>query len=118
MKSLFTMTATQQREALASPQWRLQRREAFTLRPAAQPRWLRVVEGELWLTRSAADGRSASEDCWLRAGERLQVPAGAEMVIEAWTASRFELLLQATGTIGHRRRRPDHELLPAAGSFA
>lgn len=76
-----------------SPAWKLARRQACVLPAAGQGRWLRVLEGELWLTRTA-DAVAASEDCWLRTGQRLRLPAGAGFVVEAWHDSRFELLLE------------------------
>ncbi|NML13633.1 DUF2917 domain-containing protein [Azohydromonas sp. G-1-1-14] len=88
------MPETQWSSAAAAPVWTLARRQARHLGAARQTRWLRVLEGELWLTRTATDA-AASEDLWLRAGDRLALAPGAEFVAEGWRDSRFELLLAA-----------------------
>lgn len=74
--------------------WTLHNREAQTLTAAAAPRWLRVEEGCLWLTRRDSHGQR-EDDVWLTAGESLALPAGSEWVLEAWPQARLSLLLQA-----------------------
>ena len=75
-------------------QWTLARRQALRLRLDRGPRELRLLAGEAWLTRSAGDGASSSEDIWLRAGESIALASGSELVIEAWREElRFQLLV-------------------------
>lgn len=74
--------------------WNLARREARTLAAAPAPRWLRVEEGCLWLTRRDSHGQR-EDDVWLGAGESWALPAGSEWVLEAWPQARLSLLLQA-----------------------
>jgi hypothetical protein len=93
MKTQMLMPETQRSHSAAAPVWTLPRRQARRLVASTQTRWLRVLEGELWLTPTSGEGLPASEDLWLRAGERLVLPPGAEFVAEGWRDSRFELLL-------------------------
>ncbi|MDZ5460849.1 DUF2917 domain-containing protein [Azohydromonas lata] len=92
MKTQILMPETQRSQGAAAPVWTLSRRQARRLAATRHRRFLRVLEGELWVTPSAG-ARSASEDLWLRAGQRLELPAGVEFVAEGWRDSRFELLL-------------------------
>jgi hypothetical protein len=92
MKTQILMPETQRSHNAAAPVWTLSRRQARRLAATRHRRFLRVLEGELWLTPSAG-ARHASEDLWLRAGQRLELPAGVEFVAEGWRDSRFELLL-------------------------
>jgi hypothetical protein len=55
-------------------------------------RCLRVTEGLLWLTSSAASDDEVPADFWLKAGDVLMLSPGQEAVIEAWPQARFELL--------------------------
>jgi hypothetical protein len=93
MKTQMLMPETQRSHSAAAPVWTLPRRQARRLAASTQTRWLRVLEGELWLTPTSGDSLPPSEDLWLRAGERLVLPPGAEFVAEGWRDSRFELLL-------------------------
>jgi hypothetical protein len=92
MKTQILMPETQRSRNASAPVWTLAHRQARRLAAARQTRWLRVLEGEIWLTPSST-ARRASEDLWLRAGQRLELPAGVEFVAEGWRDSRFELLL-------------------------
>lgn len=98
MKTQILMTETQQSHGATAPVWTLARRQARRLAASRQTRWLRVLEGELWLTPTA--GAAASEDLWLRAGERLVLAPGVEFVAEGWRDSRFELLLAPAAAPG------------------
>lgn len=98
MTRIASMTSTQQSAALPDgrpsglqPGWLLERGQALTLLPQAMPRWVRVVEGEVWLTLTARDGRG-SDDWWLLRGDRWMLPSGAAAVLEARGRARFELL--------------------------
>jgi len=68
--------------------------EGSALRLAAEPRgrWLRVTQGRLWLTHSAQRPEELPLDCWLEAGDSVELPAGQDAVLEAWPSARFELL--------------------------
>lgn len=55
-------------------------------------RWLRVTQGRLWLTHSAQAAGELPLDCWLEAGDSVELPAGQDAVVEAWPSARFELL--------------------------
>jgi hypothetical protein len=107
MKTQILMPESQRSHSAAAPVWTLARRQVRRLAATRQTRWLRVLEGELWLTPSSTAGR-ASEDMWLRAGQRLELPAGVEFVAEGWRDSRFELLLAPSpvAVLGARWLRP------------
>lgn len=73
--------------------WRVEARQALRLKMDSGPRELQVVEGQLWLTVSAASAH-ASQDIWLQPGQRLALARGSEIVIEAWKApAGFQLLV-------------------------
>ncbi|HLL19342.1 MAG TPA: DUF2917 domain-containing protein [Rubrivivax sp.] len=74
--------------------WTLDGREAQTVDAAPEPRWLRVADGCLWLTRRDSHGQR-DDDLWLTAGQSLALPAGTEWVLQAWPQARVSLLLQA-----------------------
>ena len=74
--------------------WTLDRGQAQTLEAAPSPRWLRVDEGCLWLTRRDSHGQR-DDDLWLTAGENLALPAGSDWVLQAWPHARLSLLLEA-----------------------
>src|SRR5690349_4607532 len=95
MKTQILMPETQQSQSAGAPVWTLAQGQARRLAGSRQTRWLRVLEGELWLTRTLRtdQGQPADDDLWLRAGERLALPPGVEFVAEGWRDSRFELLL-------------------------
>lgn len=72
--------------------WDLQAGDAMRLPIGPGPRELRVLEGRVWVTqRGAMD--LPSDDYWLEAGDALDLPSGAELVIEAWPQARFQLLV-------------------------
>jgi hypothetical protein len=73
--------------------WGLAPGQATTLVAEPEPRWLRVEEGCVWVTRR--DGSGQADDIWLRAGQSLALPAGTAWVIEGWPHARLALLLQA-----------------------
>ena len=56
------------------------------------PRVLQVVDGRLWLTAPGTVDEP-STDFWLVAGESLELPEGVSVVMEAWSDTRFELLV-------------------------
>lgn len=76
-------------------QWALPPRTATRIAAGRQARWLRVVEGRVWLTQSGAGASSTQSpagDLWLAAGQRHCLPAGAEWVAEGWPQARIEVL--------------------------
>lgn len=93
--------------------WPLATGEALSMDIGPGPRVLGVTEGRVWLTVTDDQGK---EDVWLEAGESLDLPAGANVVLEAWPAAHFQLLVppKACKTV-HRSRgasvRPLQRLL-------
>ncbi|MBK1612959.1 hypothetical protein CKO44_05670 [Rubrivivax gelatinosus] len=71
-------------------EWAVEPATAVRLPAANQPRWLAVSEGRVWLTRSGAGPHA--QDVWLQTGERHELPAGTEWVLEGWPAAQVELL--------------------------
>lgn len=65
--------------------------QARRLPAVPRTRWLRVVEGRLWLTASVAAPR-VSEDLWLAAGHGWRIAPGVEVVVEGWPSAGLELL--------------------------
>jgi hypothetical protein len=74
------------------PLWRLAGGQA--LRLAAQPtaRWLRVREGQLWVTADGQPDGPPPQDWWVQPGDSLRVPPGTPVLAEAWKGTSFELL--------------------------
>ena len=99
-------TAAQAAGADTPWEWVLAPQQARTLAASAQPRWLQVTDGAVWLTRVHAAPRAAvcqaersgavdpAEDVWLQAGQTVALPAGSVWVAEGWPQARFSLLLQ------------------------
>jgi hypothetical protein len=76
----------------AEPAWQLSEGRALRLAAESRARWLRVTQGRLWLTHSAQGPEELPLDCWLDAGDAVELPAGQDAVVEAWPCARFELL--------------------------
>jgi hypothetical protein len=75
--------------------WALPPRTATRISAGPQARWLRVVEGRVWLTQSGVGEYNAQDrggDLWLAAGQRHCLPPGAEWVAEGWPQARIEVL--------------------------
>jgi uncharacterized protein YjlB len=70
--------------------WPLADGEAISMGIGPGPRVLGVTEGRVWLT---VTGDNAQQDVWLEAGDSLDLPAGAHVVMEAWPAAHFQLLV-------------------------
>lgn len=101
--STLTMNWTQQctppceprcaaRKPAASPLWQLAPKQPRRLAAARAARWLRLREGEAWITADGRRGAPAPEDWWLVAGQTLRLPAGMSVVVEGWPGASFELL--------------------------
>ena len=88
------MTPAQQSAPAAVP---AQLDEGRALRLAAErhSRWLRVTQGRLWLTHSAQSHDEVPLDCWLEAGDSVELPAGQDAVLEGWPSARFDVLDRA-----------------------
>lgn len=89
------MTQSQQSNAPAGV--RLDPGVALRLPAVQGPSWLNVVDGRVWLTRSAEAGEIGADDQWLEAGDRVVLMPGDNVVVEGWPCARFEVLEAATG---------------------
>jgi len=76
----------------AQSTWHLDGGRALTLAGAAEARRLAVARGRVWLTLSGTADEPA-EDQWLEAGEAVALVPGQTVVLEAWPAADFELLV-------------------------
>ncbi|MBX3621475.1 MAG: DUF2917 domain-containing protein [Rhizobacter sp.] len=101
--------------------WAVEDGEALRLDIGPGDRELHVTQGRLWLTREGSALHPA-EDLWLAAGDTLALASGSEWVVEAWGASRFQLLVPPSACARQARRlsvslwgRPASSLLPALG---
>lgn len=71
----------------------LPRGRALTVPPAAHPRWLAVVAGRVWATRTGERvGEVPPADHWLAEGEHLALPAGSRWVLEGGPEAELALL--------------------------
>lgn len=86
-----TMSYTQQSGPVSTATWRVAPGQAMRLPPVRRARWLRVLDGELWLTFDGRPGEPP-DDCWLGAGTLTPLPAGREVVLEGHPAAAFQLL--------------------------
>jgi hypothetical protein len=90
-QSLPHRAAAQARVAAPAPwEWTLPSGQAARLRSAPRARWLRVVAGRVWLTRTGAGPQGG--DHWLAAGDSLLLPAGSDWVAEGDPSARAQLL--------------------------
>jgi hypothetical protein len=74
-------------------QSQLARGAVRTLGAAPIERYLRVEQGQLWLTRTRADVDEYA-DHWLQAGDVIELPPGSAWLIEARAATDY-LLIEA-----------------------
>lgn len=63
---------------------------ATALPAAKQPRWLEVLDGDVWLTGGPAG--TLNQDIWLSAGQRHPLPKGTNWVLEGGPTARVKLL--------------------------
>ncbi len=84
--------------------WTLSRGDVMRLPIGPGPRELRVLEGRVWVTQQGAL-QMPSDDYWLEAGDALELPSGAELVVEAWPSARFQLLVTPAACRAQRARR-------------
>lgn len=78
--SLPLMTQSQQSIDAA---WALSEGRAIRIAAQGAVRWLRVLEGRVWLTHTARQWKDVPLDCWLLAGDCMALPAGQDAVLEA-----------------------------------
>jgi hypothetical protein len=74
------------------PLWHLPRGQALRLSAQCTARWLRVREGQLWVTADGRPGGPSPQDWWVQPGDSLRVPPGTPVLAEAWKGASFELL--------------------------
>lgn len=70
--------------------WQLAESQAATLVPQAEPRWLHVEDGCVWVT--AQNAGPHAPDLWLNAGDSLELPAGSTWVLQAWPQAQMSVL--------------------------
>ena len=83
------MTNTQQSAMPAT--WHVGRGQALRLPIVGRARWLRVVDGEVWLTASGTPDDPPG-DCWLRRDGLALLPAHRAVVLEGHPHASFQLL--------------------------
>ena len=88
MTTAALMTKSQQSE---SASWTLAPGQVRSLTTSGE-RWLRVLEGRVWLTLPGSIDEPA-EDLWLEAGQGIELPEGSRVLIEGWPSARFQLLV-------------------------
>lgn len=90
----MTPDSTNVRQGPDASTWTLDAGRARRLNIGPGARWLRVCTGRLWITRMQAVAADRQlEDVWLQAGDSLAVEAGEVLLVEAWPAARFQLLV-------------------------
>ena len=80
-----------QESGLRSSIWQLPVGAAIRLPAENRARWLRVVDGRVWLTLDAR-GDELPDDCWLEPGSLSLLPAGRDAVLEGHPAAQFQVL--------------------------
>lgn len=83
----FTTSACAAAASRSGALWHLPRGKALALPRASMARWIRLVEGQLWLTELGQP-----DDRWLQPGDSLRLAPGVEVLAEGWPAASFELL--------------------------
>ena len=84
--------------------WSLPARTSRTLRVGPGARVLQVEDGRLWLTTSGTAAEAAT-DLWLEAGESVELGDGLEVVMEAWPAARYQLMVPPSACRADSPRR-------------
>jgi hypothetical protein len=79
--------------------WSLPAGTSTKLHVGPGPRVLRVCEGRLWLT-TAGTADDAATDLWLEPGDEVDLASGLEVVMEAWPAARYQLLVPPSACSG------------------
>ncbi|MDT8999659.1 DUF2917 domain-containing protein [Paucibacter sp. APW11] len=84
--------------------WNLGRAEALSLQVGPGPRELQVTSGRLWLTQRGST-KAPATDIWMEAGDTLALPSGTQLVLEAWPAASFQLLVPPAACPALRQRQ-------------
>ena len=95
----------------SAPGWALDAGRAISLRPGEASR-LHILEGRAWVTVHAPQVADGLGDHVLAAGQSLDVPAGAHLVLEPWTPGRIDPVRFDWCV------RPAPRAMPAADRFA
>ena len=85
-------TLMQKSQRSGDSTWSMPAQTSQTLRVGPGARVLQVQEGRLWLTTSG-NAEEAAPDLWLEAGESVELADGLEVVMEAWPAARYHLMV-------------------------
>ena len=85
---MSTSSMSKPQQLFNSAHWTLNPGEAITLTIGPGPRWVHVTQGRAWITQGATGA-----DEWLECGDKLWVADGASLVMDAWPAAQFELLV-------------------------
>ena len=108
-------TLMQKSQRSGDSTWSLPAQMSQTLHVGPGARVLQVQEGRLWLTTSG-NADEAARDLWLEAGESVELADGLEVVMEAWPAARYQLMVPPSACkAGSPARSP---LTRAAGWLA
>lgn len=112
--------------AAATRGWHLAASRAISLRPT-EPGRLRITEGQVWVTLNAPHVPCGLDDHVLVAGQTLDIPAGAHVVMEPWSPraalpARFDwcvlpapLRAARAGRFGREVAAPSREFVRALG---
>ena len=121
-----TRSASVTDTAVAARGWPLAAHRAISLRPD-EPSRLHITQGRVWVTLNAPHVAGGLDDHVLGAGQSLDVPAGAHVVMEPWAAPdalpvRFDwcvvpvpLRAPATHRFGREVVAPSREFVQALG---
>ena len=85
-----TLPMTNLHQSTAPWVWQLAESQAATLVPQAEPRWLHVEDGCVWVT--AQNAGPHAPDLWLSAGDSLELPVGSTWVLQAWPQAQMSVL--------------------------
>jgi len=94
------MSGLQSSQAL----WEISEGEALSLTIGPGQRELSVAEGRLWLTLQGS-AKQPAQDIWLDPGQSVQLASGSRVVVEAWPAAQFQLLVPPAACAQLQRQR-------------
>jgi hypothetical protein len=92
--------------------WCMAGHEVTTLKASAEPRWLLVSAGSVWVTQvNTMTPGETPDDLWLAAGQSLCLPARSTWVLEAWKPAELSLAVRGgapaqPATVGWRAWLP------------
>jgi hypothetical protein len=96
--AMNSISMTNKQQSAAPATWHVGRGQALRLPAVGRARWLRVVDGEVWLTASGTPDDPAG-DCWLRRDGLALLPAHRAVVLEGHPRASFQLLEPATAQL-------------------